>query len=76
MSTTVPGTLRCTNSTVSYRLNPSIAPEYVLTLNNLCQENGWELDVTYERSGPQDDETWTAVVLSKTSIKYLHPLLK
>lgn len=66
MSTTVPGTLLCTNSTASYRLNPSITPEFVHTLNNLCQENGWQLEFTYERSGPQHDETWTVVVLSKT----------
>ena len=90
MSTAVPGTLRCINSKICYRLNPSTTPEnppttpenpptipeYVHTLNNLCQENGWELEFTYERSGPQHDETWTVVVLSETSTKYLHPLLK
>ena len=83
MSTAVPGTLRYTNSKISYRLNPSITPEnpptipeYVHTLNNLCQGNGWKLEFTSERSGPQHDETWTVVVFSKTSTKYLHSLLK
>jgi len=89
MSTTVPGTLRCTNLTVSYRLNSSIipespsttpenssaTPEYVNILNELCQGNGWQLDFTYESSGPEHDETWTVVVLSKSFIKYLHSLL-
>ena len=70
MSTTVPGTLRCTGSTAFYGLNFSITTEYANILHNYCQENKIELKFDDVRSGPENDETWTATVLSKSSLEY------
>lgn len=40
-------------------------PEHAHHLHNFCQENNIEFKFEDLHSGPQNDETWTAIVLIK-----------
>ncbi|KIJ97687.1 hypothetical protein K443DRAFT_9702 [Laccaria amethystina LaAM-08-1] len=60
-----PATSSSFSSTTLSLFVTTMTPEYASILHNFCQENKMEFNFDDVSSGPQNDETWTAIVLIK-----------